>query len=261
MNLQNQLNRIEELHNRLTTLRPLNQGEMKRLLEEFAVLNTYNSNAIEGSTLTLRETALILQEGITIAERPLKEHLEAIGHKDAFDFVVELSQEKKPLSLYDIKMIHSLVLMNDRLNAGVFRRVPVMIMGASHKPPQPYEIEQLMTKLVDDYNHNDVDFFDRVARFHLDFERIHPYIDGNGRTGRLVLNLELLKGGYYPVDIKCTDKRRYYDAFEDYHITSSIESMKTLLVEYELNELEEYVAIVEQACGQVRDGEDFTPEL
>ena len=258
METQNQADRVDELYCRLSTLRPLSAGEFKRLLEQFAIRNTYNSNAIEGSTLTLHETALIIQEGITIAERPLKEHLEAIGHKDAFDFVVELSRKNKPLELYDIKLIHSLVLMNDRQNAGVFRRVPVMIMGASHTPPQPYLIEPMMESLVSEYNSSSDSFFDRLAKLHLDFERIHPFIDGNGRTGRLILNLELLKGGYYPVDIKCTDKRRYYDAFENYHNSNSVEAMKALLLEYELSELEEYVAIVEQACDDT-NSDEFEP--
>ncbi len=260
MNLQEQLQKVKELHQRLAELRPLSPGEVGRLLEQFAIRNTYNSNAIEGSTLTLRETALILQEGITIAERPLKEHLEAIGHRDAFDFVVELSQHSVPLELYDIKQIHSLVLMNDRLNAGIFRRVPVIIMGASHTPPQPYEIEPLMENLVNDYNNSTEDFFDRIARLHLDFERIHPFIDGNGRTGRLILNLELLKAGYHPVDIKCADKRKYYDAFEDYHITGSPTKMKEMLVDYELSELQEYVHLVEQAAEAEGDESD-EPEI
>lgn len=247
MTSQDKLNRINMLHNKLSTLRPLSSLEVKRILEQFSIRNTYNSNAIEGSTLTLRETALILQEGITISERPLREHLEAIGHKDAFDYVVELSQNDKPLELHDIKMIHSLVLMNDRLNAGVFRRVPVTIIGASHTPPQPFSIQPMMENLISEYNNSTDDFFDRLAKLHLDFERIHPFIDGNGRTGRLLLNLELLKNGYYPVDIKCTDRRKYYDAFEDYHHSHNVEMMKTLLLDYELTELEEYVCIVEQA--------------
>ena len=256
MNTDENLKRIEELHQKLSELRPLSSGEIKRLFEQFAVRNTYNSNAIEGSTLTLRETALILQEGITIAERSLKEHLEAIGHKDAFNFVVELSQQNVPLKIYDIKQIHSLVLMNDRMNAGVYRRVPVMIMGASHTPPQPYLIEPLMEELVNSYNNSTDSFFDRIAKLHLDFERIHPFIDGNGRTGRLILNLELLKAGYYPVDIKCTDRIRYYGAFEDYHSTGNPDMMKEILIEYELKELSEYVKIVEQSADADFDSEN-----
>ncbi len=261
MDIDEKLQKVEELHRHLSELRPLSPGEVKRLLEQFAIRNTYNSNAIEGSTLTLRETALILQEGITIAERPLKEHLEAIGHKDAFDFIVELSQRNVPLKIYDIKQIHSLVLMNDRLNAGVYRRVPVMIMGASHTPPKPYAIEPLMDELVNNYNSSTEDFFDRLAKLHLDFERIHPFVDGNGRTGRLILNLELLKAGYHPVDIKCSDKRKYYDAFEDYHSTGYSDKMKDLLIEYELSELSEYVAIVEQSVEKECSSEDNSPDF
>ena len=108
--------RLDELAAQVKAMRPLNQAELKRLRDEFVVENTYDSNAIEGNSLTLRETALILQEGITIAEKPLKDHLEAIGHRDAFEYVVSLADEKKPLTGRVIKEIHSLVLMNDREN-------------------------------------------------------------------------------------------------------------------------------------------------
>ena len=108
--------RLDELAAQVKAMRPLNQAELKRLRDEFVVENTYDSNAIEGNSLTLRETALILQEGITIAEKPLKDHLEAIGHRDAFEYVVSLAGEKKPLTERVIKEIHSLVLMNDREN-------------------------------------------------------------------------------------------------------------------------------------------------
>ena len=113
--------KIDELRNKLKSLRPLNETELKRLRDEFIIENTYNSNAIEGNTLTLRETALILQEGITIAEKPLREHLEAIGHKDAFEYVIALADANTELTERVIKEIHSLVLMNDANNRGVYR--------------------------------------------------------------------------------------------------------------------------------------------
>ncbi len=130
--------KLDALQSRLSALRPLNQAELARLREEFMIENTYDSNAIEGNTLTLRETALILQEGITIAEKPLRDHLEAIGHKDAFTYMIALADSQTPLTERVIKNIHSLVLVNDALNKGVYRNVPVQILGAANHPPQPY---------------------------------------------------------------------------------------------------------------------------
>ena len=241
------MNKIIELKNKLASLRPLNKGEMKRLQDEFIVNNTYHSNAIEGSTLTLRETALILSEGITIAEKPLKEHLEAIGHKDAFEYIIELADQKTVLSERIIKEIHSLVLMHDRENKGIYRNVPVMIMGAEHTPPQPYLVPKLMEQLIIDYTKmiKEENTIDAISEFHLKFEGIHPFIDGNGRTGRLILNLELMKMGLLPVNIKFTDREKYYNAFDEYRATGKSAALSEMIKEYECAELEKYIAIVQ----------------
>ena len=143
--------KVDELQASLSDLRPLNEGETKCLRDDFVIENTYNSNAIEGNTLTLRETALILEHGITIGEKPLKDHLEAIGHRDAFQFVFSLVDTKEPLTEWVIKQIHSLVLMNDALNKGVYRNVPVYIHGAAHTPPQPYLVQPQLETLLADY--------------------------------------------------------------------------------------------------------------
>lgn len=246
MDLHSQLSRIEELRQKLSQLQPLNYGEEKRLLEEFAIRNTYNSNALEGCTLTLQETAMIFKDGIAIAGHPLKEQLEVIGHKDAFYYIVEMSQSqynKRLLDTFEISMLH--FLTDDRFKTGLFGRNTLTAVGSARVASKFYDIERQMMKLLSDYGKADIDFFGRMAQFHLGFETFSPF--GNGRTGRLVLNLELLKGGYRPVDIKYTDKQRYRGAFEEYRNSGSIEAMKSLLVEYELTELEEYVTIVEQA--------------
>lgn len=240
---------VYELKDKLSSLRPLNQGEIKRLQEEFAVNNCYHSNAIEGSTLTLRETAMILKEGITIAEKPIKEHLEVIGHKDAFEYIIELTDRKTTLSERVIKEIHSLILMNDRENKGVYRKVPVIIMGSEHKPPQPYMISKLMEELISDYNNTlcHLNIIEAISEFHLRFESIHPFIDGNGRTGRLLLNFELMKSGLLPVNIKFTDRMKYYDCFDDYRKNKSINGLLNLIADYEIQELKRYINIIESS--------------
>ena len=240
--------KLNLLSEKLKNLRPLSQTEMRRLSEEFMIENTYDSNAIEGNTLTLRETALILQEGITIAEKPLKDHLEAIGHKDAFLYIVELADRNEPLTEKVIKDIHSLVLMNDSSNRGVYRRLPVKILGVQHNPPQPYLVPVEMERLVLNYTQmkQEKHIIEAIGLFHILFEGIQPFIDGNGRTGRLILNLELIKAGLLPINIKFTDRRRYYECFDNYYVKNDNgESMINLIADYEINELEKRIAILE----------------
>lgn len=224
---------IESKRSELARRRPLTQGELARLREEFLVEYTYNSNAIEGNTLTLRETAIVLS-GITIDKKPLKEHLEAVGHRDAFLFVEKLVKEKTKLTESIIKQIHSLVLMDRPEDRGVYRRIPVTIMGAVHEPVQPYLIAPKMEELICKYSMNkkNMHIIERVSRFHLEFEGIHPFIDGNGRTGRLLLNLELMQNGYPPIDVKFADRRKYYDAFENYYKDNDAGPMIKLVAEY-----------------------------
>ena len=241
--------RIDELSSKLRSMRPLNATELKRLRDEFVIENTYNSNAIEGNTLTLRETALILQEGITIAEKPVKEHLEAIGHRDAFEYVMGLAEAVSPLTERVIKEIHALVLMNDASNKGVYRGVPVTILGAAHTPPQPYLVPVQMEQLLVDYEtmKRDKHILEAIAEFHLRFEGIHPFIDGNGRTGRLILNLELIKAGLLPVNIKFADRRKYYDCFDAYYANGqSPDMLAELIAGYEQAELERHIGILER---------------
>lgn len=240
--------KLNLLSEKLKKLRPLSRAELRRLSEEFMIENTYDSNAIEGNTLTLRETALILQEGITIAEKPLKDHLEAIGHKDAFLYIVELADRNEPLTEKVIKDIHSLVLMNDSVNRGVYRRLPVKILGAEHNPPQPYLVPVEMERLILNYTQlkQEKHLIEAIGLFHILFEGIHPFIDGNGRTGRLILNLELIKAGLLPINIKFTDRRRYYECFDNYYVKNDNgESMINLIADYEINELEKRIAMLE----------------
>lgn len=237
------LRSLEEKLQRLKSKRPLTQGELERLNEAFLTTYTYNSNAIEGNTLTLRETDLVLR-GLTIAEKSMKEHLEVIGHKEAFLYVRDLVSKQEPLSERVMKEIHYLVLADKKEDRGVYRRIPVQIMGASHEPVQPYLIQPQMAVLLEQYFEREEALVPKLARFHLDFEGIHPFVDGNGRTGRLLVNLELMKAGYPPIDIKFTDRLRYYQAFEDYHRTGKVRAMEELFTAYLHQEIDRYLDIV-----------------
>lgn len=230
---------------RLNALRPLTPGEVRRLQEEFMVEFTYNSNAIEGNTLTLKETAMVL-EGMTIDQKPLKDHLEAVGHRDAFLYIQDIAKKDIPLSEFVIKSIHSLVLMDKPEDKGVYRKIPVRIMGAYTEPVQPYLIEPKMTELlsVNAERKATMGDIERIARFHLEFEGIHPFIDGNGRTGRLILNLDLIRCGYPAINVKFADRKKYYDAFDAYYRYGSPDAMTELIAGYVNERLDEYLGIL-----------------
>ncbi len=235
---------IDKKKKELDTRRPLTDGEVERLNEEFVVEYTYNSNAIEGNTLTLRETDLVLR-GLTIDKKPLKDHMEAVGHKEAFDYVRELVKDNIPLSENIIKKIHFLVLADKKDDRGVYRRVPVHIMGAAHEPVQPYLIQPKMEQLLIDFKNSNEHIVTKLARFHIEFEAIHPFIDGNGITGRLLVNLELMKAGYPPIDIKYMDRLAYYNAFDEYHVKHNLSAMEKLLAKYINERLDKYLGILQ----------------
>ena len=236
---------IDMKRERLDKMRPLTAGEVKRLQDEFMIDFTYNSNAIEGNTLTLKETAMVL-EGVTIDQKPLKDHLDAVGHKDAFLYIEDIAKKDVPLNESVIKSIHSLVLMNQPEDRGVYRKIPVRIMGAFTEPVQPYLIEPKITELlaVNEERKEAMNVVERIARFHLEFEGIHPFIDGNGRTGRLIMNLDLIREGYPPINVKFTDRRKYYDAFDAYYRDNDAGAMTDLIAEYVSERLDEYLRIL-----------------
>ncbi|MBR5780563.1 MAG: Fic family protein [Bacteroidales bacterium] len=239
------LEQINSLKKSLDSCRPLTPSEIDAIKEVFLVEHTYNSNAIEGNTLTLQETALVLQ-GITIDKKPLKDHLEAVGYKEAFQYVEELAKQDKDLSEFDIKSIHNLVLADRPEDRGTFRRVNVRIAGALTTPVQPYLIEPKIEELLNNYNvwSKNMHIVERVANFHLQFESIHPFIDGNGRTGRLIMNLQLIKEGLPAINIKFADRKKYYDAFDEYSRTGSSEAMTKLVGEAVISRLREMIDMI-----------------
>lgn len=236
--------KIDALKAEIDSKRPLTTGEAERLREQFMVDFTYNSNAIEGNTLTLKETAMVL-EGMTIDQKPLKDHLEAVGHRDAFLYVEDIAKDTK-ISESVIKNIHSLVLINRPDDKGIYRKIPVTIIGAYTEPVQPYMIEPKITELLseNEKRKKKMHTIERVARFHLEFEGIHPFIDGNGRCGRLLLNLDLIQNGYPAINVKFTDRKKYYATFDEFYKNNSAEPMIKLVAEYVLERMEQYLEIL-----------------
>lgn len=212
---------IDALKQSIDRYRPFSQGLADSLHKKLIVEWTYNSNAIEGNTLTLSETRVVL-EGITIGGKSVVEHLETINHRDAILFVEELVSDRQPLSEWNIRNIHALILKGiDTRNAGTYRTENVLISGARHIPPKHHEIGELMQKLIAEY-HTEWEGLHPVVRatlLHGEFVKIHPFIDGNGRTSRLLLNFELIKHGYTPIIIKNEERARYYDVLDLAHIT------------------------------------------
>ena len=237
--------KIDMLQEKIAKLRPLNKTELAKLRENFIIENTYNSNPIEGNTLTLKEVALILQHDFSIHGKRVSEHIEVIGYKDAFYHILEIINE--PLTKQVIKNIHSLVLMVDRKNKGVFRNVDTHVLGTTHKTSEPQEIESNIDELLVKYEEwkQQHHIIKAISLLHLEFESIHPFIDGNGRTGRLLLNFELIKHGLLPVNIKFTDRERYYNSFDEYHINNNADYLTDLIANYEIEELEKYISMMD----------------
>src|SRR5690606_26384751 len=173
------------------------QGE--KVAQAFDIEYTYESNKIEGNTLTLQETALVVEKGLTIGGKSLNEHLEAINHAHAIEYIKELAKEKQTLTEKDLLQIHRLILQGiNNENAGTYRNVQVLISGAKHIPPQPYLVAKEMESLFlwYDENRQKLHPIELSAEMHERLVTIHPFIDGNGRTARLLMNLILLQNGF-----------------------------------------------------------------
>ena len=202
----------------LDARRPLSASEAARLKSYFDVEWTYNSNAIEGSTLTLRETEVILHDGLTVGGKSLREHLEAINHKAAIDFVEALAQGSEPLTEHNIRQIHALVLKGiDEEEAGRYRRGQVRISGSAYVPPEPSAVPGLMHDFGQWLNGEaqQLSPVERAALAHFRLVDIHPFVDGNGRSARLLMNLILVREGYPPAIVRHEDRLAYFAALDE----------------------------------------------
>jgi len=206
--------RIEEKKRLLDKSRPLPKSVLEKLQEQIVVEWTYNSNAIEGNTLTLQETRLILEQGITVAGKSLREHFEATNHRDAILFL-EKVVKKRGVKESDMLKIHQIISKNiEKEYAGKYHQGQVRILGAKKLPPNYLKIPRLMKKLYRWINRNPekLDIIELASLAHYKFVAIHPFYDGNGRTARLLMNLILMQKGYPPVVILRNDRKRYYNA-------------------------------------------------
>lgn len=229
MNFKN----LDKLKAKLDKYRPLSVQMVNNLREDLIVRWTYNSNAIEGNTLSLNETKVAL-EGITIGGKSLREHFEVINHKEAIEFIQSLVQQNEVLSEYSIKSLHSLILKNiDNQNAGSYRNINVLISGARHRPPSNIEVASKMESFIHWYTTEAQKLhpIERACRVHVDFVGIHPFTDGNGRTSRLLMNFELMKSGFPPVVLKVENRLAYYEALDKAHTLREYDDFIALVCE------------------------------
>jgi len=212
---ENLKNSIERKLRDLNNLRPLPPSAVRKLKEQFEIEMTYNSNGIEGNSLTLKETFLVINEGITVKGKPLKDHLEAKNHYEALEFLSDLVERGKRHTASEvlIRNLHKLIMLETDKNwAGKYRNSDVFIAGSSHKPPSAIEVPILVRNLVYWLNQNRKKLHpvELAAIFHHKLVYIHPFFDGNGRTARLVMNLLLMQVGYPLVVILKNDRKKYY---------------------------------------------------
>ncbi len=252
---------INQLKTWLDSFRPLPPILVAELKQQYDVRLTYNSNAIEGNTLTQSETELVLTTGITIGGKTLREHLEVIGHKDAIDYIEQLAQQTTPIRDWEIKQIHNLILRSISPDeAGRYRQLDVRAAGTDYEYPPHYLLEELMSEFVEWLNSPEAIALHPVeyaSEAHLRFVSIHPFRDGNGRAGRLLMNLLLLKTGYPIVIISNQVRKAYIDALVKAQQNQDPSSFLALVLEAVERSLIETLTILATAQTSRGQGSSF----
>ncbi|MCL2570588.1 MAG: Fic family protein [Firmicutes bacterium] len=235
---------IDVLKKKLATLPDLPKWEADRMSQEFITDFIYHSNAIEGNKLTRNETEIVLQ-GATVDKKQLQDHLEVIGHRDAINFALESIKSKKGTTELLIKKINELLLVDKPEHKGQYRKVEVEFPSSEYAPTAACRITEQMRELVNGYKNldEDVHAIECIALFHILFEIIHPFFDGNGPTGRILMNAQLIKLDFPSIIIKFTDRREYFDCFEDYHKTKSPIAMISFIAKHVKEELERQIKL------------------
>lgn len=214
--------------------------------KSFDVEYAHNSTAIEGNTLTLIQTKAIIEDGLSVGGKTLREIYEVANHDKAFAYVKKCAAEGKPLDESAVKDIHAL-LMENILVGGVYRNVEVRISGAGHKPPVPSEmyrqIKDFFANLPYKTGFNAIEL---AAWTHAEFVRIHPFVDGNGRTSRMIMNYQLMAQGFLPVSIAKENRLEYFDALEAYAVNGDLQPFADMIAELEEQRLGEYLSIAQE---------------
>lgn len=222
----------------------------------FNIEYAHNSTAIEGNTLTLIQTKAIIEDGLSVGGKMLREIYEVANHAKAFAYVQNRVAEGKPLDENTVKDIHALLMENIQVG-GVYRNVEVRITGAGHKPPVPSEMYRQIKNFFADLPYKtDLNAIELAAWTHAEFVRIHPFTDGNGRTSRMIMNYQLLSNGFLPVSIAKENRLEYFEALETYAVDGNLTPFAEMIAELEKQRLQEYLSIAEEQTQS-----DDTPQM
>lgn len=243
------LHEIDEIKKNIDALKPLNKLQLKKLNEYFFMEYTFESNKIEGNTLSLQETAMVIKEGLTIGGKSVREHLEAINHDEAVLFINEIAANNETISERTIKDLHYLILKSiETPNAGTYRKTEVRISGSKHEPPAFFDVPFKMQELINYWQTHQHNLHPVIlaADLHQILVGIHPFIDGNGRTSRLLMNLVLLQNGYYIANIKGSLQSRlsYYSALESAHVDGKLTDFRLLVAKAVKESLTEFYKLI-----------------
>jgi Fic family protein len=242
--------RLDGKLTRLQQYRPLSEHLVSKLREQFSIEMTYNSNAIEGNTMTLQETFLVLKEGVTIRGKSFEEHLEVKNHSEALHYLYEIISDTKKTKLSNklIRDIHALVVRTeDHAQPGSYRTTEVRISGSEHIPTPGYQVASEMTAFIEKYSDNiSLHPIEFAAKLHHEFVSIHPFLDGNGRTGRLLMNISLMQAGYPLVILLKNDRKKYYRLLEEGR-TKSLEGFINFIGQAVERSLDLYLSTLEKS--------------
>lgn len=223
--------------------------------KSFEVEYTHNSTAIEGNTLTLIQTKAVLEDGISVGGKTLREIYEVVNHSKAFQFVKQCVAGGKPLDEHIVKDIHAL-LMENILPGGIYRNVEVRISGAQHKPPAPSEMYRQVKGFYADLPYKaEMNAMELAAWTHAEFVKIHPFVDGNGRTSRMIMNYQLMAAGFLPVSIAKENRLPYFEALEAYAVGGDLKPFAEMIASLEEQRLEEYLGIMQEPAQENNDPE------
>lgn len=246
---KNRLKDIDELKIKIDSYRPLSEEVLNQIKAYFKISFTYTSNAIEGNTLSLNETKIIIEDGITIGGKPVKEHLEVLGHAKAYDLLFEVAKNEKNIDEQTILRLHQMLYHNiDVNNAGLYRNCNVLITGSEYELPKYNEIQKLMKSFCAEIPNkkNNLHPVEYAAWLHERLVSIHPFIDGNGRTARLLMNLALLQNGYNIITIPPVVRNDYICGLQEAQLNNNIQDFFNFISEMVLESQKEYLRIIEQ---------------
>ena len=245
MNLEEKISYYKKYKNKVK------EGILDQYQNEFKVTFTHDSTAIEGNTLTQEEVRKLLAINTQPRERNLIEINEVVNHKRAYDYSLQCISENKGLDSEIVKDIHE-ILMENILPGGIYRNVNVYITGANHEPPNSRELHDQMRFFYYALQNKDFkDAIEKAAYTHAEFVRIHPFIDGNGRTSRIIMNYQLIKSGLLPISIPKKDKFIYFKALDDYVSTGEVTELKKLMETLEEKELDKYIQMIKRITSKV----------